>query len=335
MTNTGDNSVRDGDQALEQLLGQAGPRPMPSPDGVQRARREVRREWQVATRKRTRRRRLGFLAAAATVAAGVSVAWFVWLAPVADPPQVATIDRSAGTIYLAGEQSQLTEAQNLDVVRSGQTIVTGDEGRVGLTWLSGGSLRLDENTRVTFTSDETLTLVRGRVYFDSQTDVDADSSLTIATQHGDVTHVGTQYMTEVDGDELIVSVREGRVAIEGVYHSDVAAAGKQVRLAGRSTPEVVDIRVFGEDWQWVEVTAPAPALQGRKLVELIAWVSRETGLKVRFASDAVAAMVADGETASGSLGDSPRDALKISLVANDLDYTITDSGEIVISQAGQ
>ena len=92
----------------------------------------------------------------------------------------------------------------------GQVVETRTNSALGLVWGSGGSLRLDEDTRLEFIDEKTVFLYRGRVYFDSiHSDGSDSTSLVIKTSQGVVTHIGTQYMASIDGDELIVSVREG------------------------------------------------------------------------------------------------------------------------------
>lgn len=334
MTNTGDNALPEDDQALEELLGRASPRPLPPADLVQQAKAVAQGEWQQMNRRRTTRRRLTMFATAATVVLAVTVVMNTWLAPVVPPVQVATLEKAIGTVYLLGEQSELYVPDDLSAVQSGQTIVTAKNASVGLSWGQGGSLRLDADTKVVFESIDTVELKSGRVYFDSRTDNDKQATLTISTEYGDVTHIGTQFITAVEDEELTVRVREGRVSIDGRFYDGTAKQGKAMKFAGSNEPREFDESGFGPEWEWIELTAPVTAMDGKKLRAFIEWVSRETGLKYEFESDEVKSYVDDSDTL-GDLSNTPRVALRQSLRINNLDLEIDqENGVIIISQAG-
>ena len=328
MTETGNKAMVDDDRALEELLGRASPRQAPPADVNQRVKAAVREEWRKEHRRNAMRRRTAMFAAAASVVLAVAVVWTTWLAPLPPPVQVATLEKSMGTIYLLSEQAELRRAENLRSVQSGQTIVTAENASVGLRWNHGGSLRLDANTEVLFAAKDSIELRSGRVYFDSLPDSGAKSSLKIRTEHGDVAHIGTQFMTAVDDDSLIVSVREGKVSIDGRFYDDTVEAGNQARLVGSRRPEILSIRTFGPEWEWIEATAPIAVMQGKSLYDFLLWISRETGLEVRFESDEVE-RVAREESPKGDLDETPRVALRQSLLSADLAYDI-DNGVIRI-----
>ena len=107
-------------------------------------------------------------AIAATVLLGAFLAFDSFRTPVIDIVQVGTIEKSVGPVYVLGEQSELRETGDLSNVVAGQTIVTGDGAGLALAWGRGGSIRVDEHTRVQFTDDQAIFLESGRVYFDSQ-----------------------------------------------------------------------------------------------------------------------------------------------------------------------
>lgn len=324
------------DAVLERLFAEAEPRPTPSDAVRARVRTAIYDDWQTLAGRRRRQRRMLFAAAAAAAIAAVIGTPFL-LRPAATAAEVATLARSVGTIYLLGETSELQRVDSLDVVYAGQAIVTADDSRVGLLWGRGGSLRIGANTEVRFTESDMIELVNGRVYFDSVSSTGAaaagTAALTITTDNGSVTHVGTQFITTNSDDELTVSVREGRVRLDGRFHDVMAGAGQRVTLRGSAPPELVNVSAYGPEWEWVEAVAPVPDLKGRLLYDFLAWVSRETGLEFRFESDAVERIV-HRETVQGDLSDAPRIALRQSLLTADLEYEI-DNGVIRIKQAGK
>lgn len=333
MNNPDNNAVRDDDRAIEDLLGRAAPRPTPPVEATQKAKQAIRQEWQQVTRRRTMVRRAILTATAASFVLAIALVMNTLLAPVEQPVQVATMDKAVGTVYMLGEKSELNPVADLAAVRSGETIKTDTDAGVGLSWRNGGSLRLDENTEVRFVSATRIELNSGRVYFDSMPETGLPATLTIATREGDVTHVGTRYMAAVDSASLTVSVRDGKVRVDG-YHKVTVDEGKRTRLIGSSQPETLDLRGYGPEWQWIELTAPAQALGGSKLKDLLEWVARETGYRLEF----MEGLEADIEEVdvTGVDRDTPREALEKSLRISALDYRFDDeNGVIIISHAGR
>ncbi len=326
---TSDSKLHESDAALERLLEEASPRPAPSADSIARARLAVHDEWQQIVGGRVRRRRVGWFAAAATVVLAVAVV--MNLGPAPEPVLVATVDRSAGAIYLLGEGSILNELSEPAEFETGQTVVTGQEAGLGLAWQTGGSLRLDENSELRFVAVDRVELVSGRVYFDSQDPPAGTSRLTIETAHGDVTHVGTQFITETTPERLTVSVRDGSVEIDGHRYRAVADAGQALTLRGDAQPERLDIRGYGPYWEWVETVGPVMDMNGRTLEALLDWVCRETGLEFEFEDAGLRDDVIGEDLSPGDISDTPRIALAQFMLTYDLDYEIHD-GVIRIRQ---
>jgi hypothetical protein len=337
MSGTSQGRTPPSDESLERLLGQAAPRPMPSARDTQLLRAAVHTEWRAMTRKRRRMRRVISLAAAAVIVAAVGLLLNTLRVPESDNLPVATIARSFGSIYLLGEQSDPREAGDLVAILPGETVVTGDKSGTGLLWGAGGSLRLDEHTRISFLSPTEIALQSGRLYFDSQPfhlsspfPATAAGKIVVRTDHGVVSHLGTQFMTSVDDRTVVVSVREGRVSIDGTHHAATAAAGQQLTITGRSHPLISNIKGYGDSWQWIERTSPPAELDGRSVTEFLRWVSRETGLGLRFDSDA-AERLARSTTLVGQVNTEPMRALGVWMLGVDLDWRIQD-GVIVISK---
>lgn len=324
------------DEALEQLLRHATPRPMPSPSDEAIVRQAVRAEWQdVSSRHQSRRRVLSF-AIAASVLIGVFAVFNLFRLPVVEAVQVASIERSFGSIYLLGESSELRETQDLASVLSGQTIVTGSHAGIGLAWVNGGSMRMDKNTRVEFVNDETVYLNSGRIYFDSSPPAlvagisagDA-AEFVVRTDLGEVAHIGTQFMTGVDAGTLTVSVREGQVAVEGEYHSQVASSGEQLTLSGRQRPAVLSISRSGESWEWVSRTSPPANVDGKTLHEFLLWACRELGLEIQW--EGQAEQVARDAILRGRIDTEPAEALRQRLATAALEWHI-DEGVIYVGE---
>lgn len=335
MTNSRNNTMPDDDKALDELLSRATARPTPPDEMTQKARLAIEREWITLARGRSLRRRMAVFATAATVIVAVSLLINSWTVLTVQPVQVATLDKTVGAIYLLGEASELRDAESLEIVTTGQTIVTAAGSGISLSWGGGGSLRMDAETEVRFVSADNVELKSGRIYFDSLPHAGTASRLTISTEHGEVSHVGTQFITETDATTLVVRVREGRVSVNGRYRDADIDEGEQVRLVGSSEPRFTRVRRFGPDWEWVENTAPAPLAAGQKLVDLLDWISRETGLSYTFESEDVEALV-ENLDAQGDISETPREALVHSMLVNNLRHRIDlQSGEIIIRDVGR
>lgn len=334
MSGSSDNMATRADDPVEALLGQATPRPAPPGADEQRVRAAVRAEWQAVTAARSARQRVAYFAVAATVLLAVAVVFNQFRDTATTPLQLATISKSHGNVYLLGEQAELLELNDLKTISAGQTLLTGSGAGVGLDWGDGGSLRLDADTRIEFVAEDAAYLHSGRIYFDSQPGASEGSServaaLAIKTGRGTVRHLGTQYMIYADADKLSVSVREGRVAIDGINYDETATAGQQLTLTGRGRPDVVNIKVYGEAWDWVGATAPATQFDGRSAHDFLRWVGRETGMQLHF-EDQRAEQLAMDAMLRGTVDADPKDALRVWMLGVDLDWRM-EGGVIYVS----
>lgn len=336
MTNVEQGPRARSEVVLEDLLRSAGPRPAPRREDRDRVRASVRAEWQVVAGKHRRRR----LALQYAVAAGVVIVAFsffnLFRLPEATAVDVATIDRSYGSIYLLGEQSELHETGDLANLVSGQILVTGPDSGLAITWGSGGSLRVDERTRIEFVSETAVRLHSGRVYFDSISPMPLPvasragaGSLVVQTPHGDVSHRGTQFMTRVDGEALAVTVREGSVEVDGRFHRRTARAGEQVTFVGRARPAVLSVPSSGSTWAWVSRTTPSVDFDGRSLHEFLTWACRELGLELRFDGDTE--RIAHEAILHGTVDTEPARALRLRLASVAMAWEI-DGGTLTISE---
>ncbi len=321
------------DDGLEQLLKKASPRPVPSREDADAVRNAVKAEWQSVTGRHRSRQRAIRYAIAATVVLGVFAVFSLFRVPPETAVQVASIEKSFGSIYLLGESAELHETSGIVNVHAGQTILTGSDSGLALAWGDGGSLRVDEDSRIEFTDHSSVYLQSGRLYFDStpsalSVGISAGGALVVNTSHGRVSHIGTQFMAQTNANELIVSVREGQVAIAGKYHDYAASPGEQVMLTGRQQPIVLDISGSGEAWRWIGKTTPSADVDGRSLRVFLDWASRELGLTLEF--EGGARRVADAAVLRGTIDMEPSEALRLRLASAALSYRI-DEGVLYVS----
>jgi hypothetical protein len=330
--------MSDIDETLEQLFSKASPRPRPDAAAAQAARESVRAEWRTVTGQHRMRRKIVNFAVAATVLIAV-FSLFNSFRPIDSAPlRVASIQKSFGSIFVLGEQSELTRADDLATIHAGQTIVTGDDAGIALAWSGGGSVRLDKDTEVEFISDTTVFLHSGRLYFDSTPstlipgiDFGGIARFEIDTDLGLVNHVGTQFMTEVESDELRVSVREGQVGVTGRYYPYTAAQGEQVVFTGRQRPVVFNFAQYGDAWEWVTQTSPAVLVDGQSVHVFLDWVGRELGMRVEY-GDATVEDTARDAIMKGHVDTPPAEALRMRMLTAALDWHMTE-GVIYVSNS--
>ncbi len=244
------------------------------------------------------------------------------------PVEVASIDRSTGTFYFQGRSSGILEPVDTTSIVSGQMLTTGKNSAAGLDWLGGGSLRIDADTRVEFVATNEVFLHSGRVYFDSS-GAGNESNLSIRTEHGVVTHVGTQYLTESTAASLTVSVREGEVNIDGAFHDQSVRAGQRMQMTGSARPLLTSTSGIGAEWQWIEAVSPAISVDGMSVFDFLHWVGRETGHDIRFESDSAAAL-ARGTLLKGSVNAAPRAELRLRMMTVDLDARFDEEGRAIV-----
>ena len=221
------------------------------------------------------------IAASALLAVGVAVLGVRYFAP--EPVAVAQITRIDGHLLVRPEAQTAHEMTVRQSVSTGDTIQTDDRSRAALHFGDAVSLRLDHGTIVKVASADELVLTAGALYVDSQEATPHE--LTIRTDAGSVRHVGTQYQVRTHADDMVVSVREGRVLIANAAGTSSGIAGERIRVTPRG--KVVRSTVAAHDpaWQWAAHAAPLFDINERTLATFVEWVARETGRKIVYASN--------------------------------------------------
>lgn len=330
--------MSDIDRSLEDLLGKASPRPVPKPADAAAAREAVRAEWRNVSGKYRSRKRMVHFAVAATILISVFSIFNSYRLPDPGAVQVASIQKRFGTIYVLGKQSQLTPADDLAAIHAGQIIVTGDDAGIALAWGLGGSVRMNKDTKVEFIDDNTVHLWSGQIYFDSAPSglvagisAGGVDSFEIESDYGLVLHVGTQFMTEVEPGELIVSVREGQVDIIGRHYPYTAAKGEQVTFRGRERPVALSFPEYGAAWDWIGHTSPSINVDGKSVYDFLHWAGRELGREVIYGSDSIE-QDAKTEKFHGDVNTAPADALRLRMATTDIEWKY-DEGAIYVGEA--
>lgn len=320
------------DVELEHLLRHASPRQTPDVEAEAMARSAVHEEWRKVSGQH-RRRQVTRWAVAASVLVAVFAVFSVLLPDGVNVVQVAEIQKSFGSVAIHGPQSMNSPTVSLATIHSGQTVVTGTDAGMAVAWKSGGSVRIDKNSEVEFLDGHSIYLHTGRVYFDSTpsqlvaaNSLKVDEQFVVKTDHGVVSHVGTMFMTKIDGETLIVRVREGRVAIHGTYHDVAVELRQKVSISGRGRPSVSSDNGHGGEWAWIGNTSPSVDVDGVPIHQFLIWAGRELGLEVHYEPPELQEG-AERELVFGPFSAEPYKALEMHMSTTKLKYQI-DRGVI-------
>lgn len=323
------------EQAFADLLGSASPRPMPPAADEVQVRAAVHAEWRSLMQRRSRRRQFTSLALAASVLLAVFAGFGLLRDPVGSfaAQQVATIGKQFGPVIIRTQGEIAGDAVAL--IKGSDIVETRADAGLELGWHDGGSLRLDENTIVVFEAIDQIYLQKGRVYFDSvnsplssRVNRSGPVTLRIWTDGGVVQHLGTQYMLEANTDGLTISVREGEVSFD--ENKGLATAGQKMAITVGGSVNVEETDVYGDEWQWIENTAPAVKLGGRPATEGLAWVGRETGRSIEFVTPAAEAVANSASLIGFNAETNPNPVRALFMIAEMVDLNIQIDGGVIV-----
>ncbi len=324
------------EEALQGLLREMAPEAEPAPEVRERIRAAVAAEWRTAVAAATpvqQRWRRPTLALAAGLVVGAIALGVLRQAPPPTAPVAATLVRFSGPVE-AGDSGNWQPAAAGQSLAVGEHVVTGPRGKVALALGRGATLRLDTDTRIAFASIDRVIVERGAVYFDAGATPSPGPAIRIDTAFGSTRHLGTQYEVRMLPATMQVSVREGRAAMTTAAAPEpiVARAGEQVAVGtdGAVTRGTIDRR--DPRWNWITDVTPPFAIEDRRLAEFLAWVCRETGRELAFASPAAeaAAAAAAAIVLRGSVaGLSPDEALAAVVGTTNLTYR-EEGGRLIV-----
>lgn len=318
---------------VARLLQAAGPRPAVPEERTSRVRGAVHAHWRrtIATRRRAWLIAWSAVPVAAAAVAVVLVASGALkkmrLTPPAAGP-VATLERSEGSVLWLNGPSPGVGA-GLDAASA---LETGVDGRVALRLGGGASVRVDVRTRLRLISDDELALDRGAAYVETSGAAASGATVMVRTALGTVRDIGTRFQVRASPEALRVSVREGVAAIEhrGRAHSAPAGTGLTMDDDGNVTSRPVP--PFDAEWDWVQEVAPPFDLEGRRLGEYLAWIGKETGLRIEYADASIPADASSVLLHGSVEGLRPDETLEAVLPTCGLRHRI-GAGAVVIERA--
>ena len=326
------------DADLAALLRSVGPRPTPAADITAEVRAAVAAEWRATVAARQPKRRftqpwLALAASVAVLAVAVGVALPRWKA--AGGP-VATVARVTGDAEIRhstdGTWQPLTATSP---VAASDEIRTSRSGRVALRRPDGLEVRLDTDTQLAFAGGELARLATGSVYVDAGTPGSGRGEFVVGTPYGDVRHVGTQYLASVQVDALLVTVREGSIAVDRGQVPVVARAGESLAVHQDGSVARAQIDPHGQAWHWAAAVAPEFTIEGRSLDEFLAWAGRETGRKIVYTSADAAREAEQTQLKGSTSGLSPEAAVAAVFASQPALHHVIAGGQIRIERAGR
>ncbi len=305
---------------LQRLLHLAGRRPQADPARTSAAKESVRGRWRAmvaAERSRRRQRRLWTLAAAvALVALGTAL-----LVRRTSGPGAAALGNAEMVVGEAWARSP--GAGEREPLRLGAPVVVGSlaetapSGYLSIGLSTGGTVRLDRDSRVRWLAPRRLALDRGAVYVDTA----GGAAVEVGTALGTAHDLGTRFEVRLAGGDLTVRVRQGRVALDvatarahfhgtsraGAPLDVVTASGRWIASTGEEltwgggTLRRTAAPSYGPSWEWTLEAAPPFALEGSDLDGFLSWLASETGWQVRFADPSLRRSL-QGARLHGDLG---------------------------------
>jgi len=304
---------------VESLIRSAGRRVDPPDDAY---RQVLTSATDAFRRKSTRQRQRRWVALAAAVATLVVASVLVTQrnAP-AGRGDFASIERATGGVELAYGDGWQPLDGNPGSLGTGRRLRTLSDGRAALRLAGGASLRLAGETEVLLDAPGRIFVHHGTIYVDGGVRPGADP-IEVVTPGGTAREIGTQFELQVAGARLRLRVREGSVSIDQGGRSLVGTAGEQIMIDDFGGVSRSPIERASVDWAWAEAVAPVPDVDGRPATELIGWVARETGRRLRYESPAVEERAASVILHGNIHHLPPLAALEAMLATTDLEYVL-------------
>jgi ferric-dicitrate binding protein FerR (iron transport regulator) len=309
-----------GPDIVESLIKSAGRRAAPPEVAYREVFAAASEAFRDKVSRRRDRMRLLYAGAAAVLVIGVALV-LRFAQPDAPKYEQAAIARAVGGVEVAKGDSwrPLTEADLR--LAAGVRIRTLEDGRAALALARGESLRMAPGTEVMLDAPGRVYVSQGTVYVDSG-QRPSGTPIEVVTPAGTARDLGTQFELLVDSSRLRLRVREGRVAVEQGGRSVTGAAGEQVSIDEFGGVSRAAIAPDATAWQWAESIAPVPDMDGKPASQLIAWVARETGRRLRYESPETEQRAARAILHGNIRNLAPFEALSAMLATTDLEYVL-------------
>jgi ferric-dicitrate binding protein FerR (iron transport regulator) len=313
---------------LERLISAAGKREAPPAAAYERALEAATGAWRAQVCRRRWRVASTIAAGVAVAAIGVGIAVRSVDSPQTPSEPIASVSRVIGDVRVR------SDAFSWRSLHDGTSLSAGAEVRVetasaAALQIGAAAVRIAGDAEIVVESPSRLRLRQGKVYVDTGAGVSTGAMLVV-TDSTSVSDVGTQFEVQERDDVVRVRVREGAVLLEHDGVRRRGAAGDQIHIDAAGVVSVSTIAPNDRDWRWVESLATAPDIDDQPLTVLLAWVARETGTPVRYATPDVERK-ATATILHGSIRNlEPLVALSVMLATTDLRHELLPDGTIMI-----
>ncbi|MFV2090629.1 MAG: FecR family protein [Pseudomonadales bacterium] len=271
----------DSDLDVRRLMELAGRRLEPPAEVEQRVRDAVLRTWEEQPGKRRVKLPRIWYAMAATITLAMTLGYFAGNTSRSELPAGEVIASHGGYSVRGSDGVERSR------IMPGSMVQTSAGGSLFIALQHDPTLRVDQETSLTFRQASEIWLHRGRIYLDN----DNDAPVRVMTRNATVTDIGTQFEISADGHRLSVVVREGQVDIEldGEVLTSTAAAGigETVKIEGLRLISREPVATMDSRWGWVQAAHPPFKLKQKSVAEYARWAARESGRTLIFDSEAV------------------------------------------------
>jgi ferric-dicitrate binding protein FerR (iron transport regulator) len=318
--------------ALARLIEAAGRREAPPAQAYERALAAATEVWQAKVRRRRWRMAASLAAGIAAMGTGTFVALQTLDSqqPIDEP--IANLARVIGAVRTRSDDSQgwtiVHESAGAETLPRGAVLRT-EAGSGAALRIDDVSVRIAEDTEVALESRSRLRLDHGKVYVDTGSAGVANRMLVVSDA-GSISDVGTQFEVQYRQGSYRVRVREGEVLLQNETQLQRGRAGEQLNVDASGTVSIAAISANDPAWNWVYALGTAPDIDNQPLTVLLAWVARETGVPVRYATPTIERR-ASATILHGSIrGLEPLQALTVMLATTDLHHEVLADGTIMI-----
>jgi hypothetical protein len=313
---------------LARLITAAGRREAPPSQAYERALEAATEVWRAQVRRRRWRIAAALAASIAVVSVGLGLVLRALDAPRAPAQTAAEVSRVIGDVRMRTDASTWRSLREDAQPLPAGSVVRVEKASAAALHMRASSVRIAGDAEVVLESPGRLRLRRGKVYVD--TGGDATGAMLVMTDTISVSDVGTQFeVTEHDG-AVRVRVREGVVLLERDGVRRRGAAGDEISIDRAGVVRLGAIAPNDREWRWIEALATAPDIDNQPLTVLLAWVARETGAPLRYATPAVERK-ATATILHGSIRNlDPLVALSVMLATTDLSHEVLADGTIMI-----
>lgn len=316
--------------ALARLVHVGGRRETPPEQAYERALSAATGIWQAKVRRRRWHTAVTLAAGIAALAVGTVITLRSLDSPVPATEPIARIARVIGTVHSrtdpAGDWTEVHASTGS--LLAGVTVRTDPASKLALQ-VDEVSVRMAGDGEFVLESRSQVRLVRGKIYIDTGT-AGTPGRISVITAAGVISDVGTQFEVQYDPAGYYVRIREGEVLLRHDASRQRGRAGEQLSIDASGAIRSAPIAPDDPAWRWVHALASAPEIDNQPLAVLVAWVARETGVKVRYATPAVERR-AMTTILHGSIPDlEPLEALAVMLATTDLQHEVLADGTIMI-----